>query len=80
MMNIVVAFENGKRFVIYDNGVIRETNEEESIFIVKNLDKEKFDKITKSGKKIFICNDNEDICLSKVASKVFGRPKSCKFA
>jgi hypothetical protein len=79
-MNVVVAFENGKRFIIYDDGVIKETDKDESIVVIKKLDKEKFDIFTKNGKKIFICNDTEDICLSKIASKLFGRPKSCKFA
>ncbi len=77
----IVSFENGKTFIVKDNGEIEETdNKKPQIIIVEKLTKEKLEYYSKNNIKIFECKDNQDLCLSKVLKTLFGRPKSCKFA
>ncbi|BDC19383.1 hypothetical protein [Acidianus sp. HS-5] len=76
----IVGFENGKTFIIKDNGKIEEIkNREPQIIIVEKLTKEKLEYYNKMSIKILECKDNQDLCLSKVLKILFGRPKSCKF-
>ncbi|MCY0873394.1 hypothetical protein D1867_03730 [Acidianus infernus] len=79
-----ISFENGKTYIIKENGEIEEDenkNEENlQVIIVKTLTREKMEQYRNKGVKIFECKESQDLCLSKVLKILFGKPKSCKFA
>jgi hypothetical protein len=79
-----ISFENGKTYIVKDNGEIEEDNNKRAVspqvIIVTTLTREKIEQYNNKGIKIFECKESQDLCLSKVLKILFGKPKSCKFA
>ncbi|MEM0279181.1 MAG: hypothetical protein QXR57_07845 [Metallosphaera sp.] len=78
----LVSFEDGKAFLLYEDGTIKIAEQclDPEVVIVRELTTEKIREYSGRGIKIFPCVQDEEQCLSIVLNKIFPQCKSCKFS
>ncbi|MEW9491482.1 MAG: hypothetical protein TQ35_0004680 [Candidatus Aramenus sulfurataquae] len=78
---MIVRFDGGKEFEVREDGTANEVEgKREDVLVVSSLDEETVKKAEAKDVKLFLCNKEEEVCISLLVNAVFKRPKACKFS